>query len=59
MHLPVGIDGAQHRVELLTTYICALDVVQAASIFLDLGRLLSRLLFELLDDLPTPLVEWD
>jgi hypothetical protein len=50
---------AQDRIELLTTHVLALQVVQAACVILDLGWLLPRVLFELIDDLPTTLVEWD
>jgi hypothetical protein len=46
-------------VELLTTHARAPEVVKAPSVFLDLGWLLSRLLFELIDDLLSALVEWD
>lgn len=54
---PVGIDAAQHRIEGLTSRVLAVEVIQVASVILDLGWLLPRLLFELVDDLPTTLVE--
>ncbi len=36
-----------------------MKVVPAATVFLDLGWLLIRRLFEGIDDLPSAIVEWD
>jgi hypothetical protein len=56
---PVGIDAVQYRVQRVYADVLGIEVVQATAVTLDLGRPFLNLRLELIDDLPSAIVEWN